>query len=69
MQLAQNIIIKSMSHSYEEGQEGGGGGAGSLLGSVGIVLLDWCRKSISVICFKYFFYILDEADTVGFALA
>jgi len=58
-----------MSRSYEEGQEGGGGGAGLLLGSVGIVLLDWCRKSISVICFKYIFYILDEAATVGFALA
>ena len=69
MQLAQNINLKNMCHSYGGGQGGGGGGAGLLLGSVGIVLLDWCRKSISMICFKYFFYILDEADTVGFALA
>ena len=45
------------------GQGGGGGGAGLLLGSVGIVLLDWCRKIYKRDLSLIFFCILDEAAT------
>ena len=60
-----------MCHSYGGGQAqgAGGGGAGLLLVSVGIVLLDWCTKIYKSYRSLIFFYILDEAVTVGFALA
>ena len=46
------------------------GGCWVTSGSDGIVLLDWCRKIYkSDLSLIFFFYILDEAVTVGFALA
>ena len=39
------------------------GGAGVLSGSVGIVLLDWCRKIYKSDLSLIFFCILDEAAT------
>ena len=44
----------------EEEEEGG---AGVLSGSVGIVLLDWCRKIYKSDLSLIFFCILDEAAT------
>ena len=62
IRMARNIKSKNCAIRTEGGkEEEGEGGVGLLSGTVGIVLLDWCRKIYKSDLSLIFFCILDEA--------
>ena len=65
--MAQNIMIKNICHSYGGGREEGV--LEYFQVRLDLFYLIGVDNYIRVICSLYFIYILDEAVTVGLALA